>query len=209
MVYKLTDLYEMFASLPSGGFLTDQSKLDRRYMYAMIGSLRAAAIPINYKQNKRLNSGWYQPFFPEFGIEWQSSCYGSFELPSYINANGVVGGVGYLGSIDFGNAFTFVETPQKFYAFTQNYAMRPRAKDTYVVVEGNRCRVYGNKSRVREWVIYGIWSDPLDIPTYNEATDPYPIDASLLQTMQHIFINGPIPVIVKTPAAQVQTGAIS
>ena len=178
----------MFAGLPTGGYITADSRLQKGQMYSVIHKCKNRAQKIVYSQEKRAHPMWYMTFYPEYDSTWQtSSCFKRFRMPDYNNLDGVVGGIGYVGAQDTLNTFQVIESRVQMSDWDRHPILRPRSKDVYILIENGWCYVY---STVREFQMMIIPSNPSYIPTYNVDFDTYPVDGALLELMTQIAIKG-------------------
>ena len=200
----LPEVYDLFASLPSGGYITAESRLEKGLMYAIINKSKNKAIQMTYSQIKRTSPAWYVPFYPEYDTSWQTDpCIKRFRMPDYPLLDGVGSGLGYIGAVGRVNTFIPIEGRVQFETFMNHPKLRPRNKDIYILIENGWADVYGT---VRDFKIMIMPSDPRDIPTYNEKIDPYPVDGTLLEMMVKIAQNPDLVMITKTPFDKIQNG---
>ena len=191
-------LYDLFASLPSGGSINDDTRLQKGFMYALINNCKAAAQRQVYKATKRTHPDWFIQYYPEYDSTWQTSpCDKVFYCPAFVSLDEARDGIGYVGSVETNFSMIVVKDHQTYSAMLQHQDMKPRANEAYVLFLPNGLtKIYG--SFVRQPVFDIIPADPRDIPTYNIETDRYPVDEGLIEVMKKIAMGTDMMIITKS-----------
>lgn len=200
----LPELYDMFASLPSGGYITSDSRFQKGEMYSVINKCKNRAQKIVYGQEKRVHPMWYMPFYPNYDSTWQTNdCFKRFRMPDYNNLDTVMGGIGYVGAANTLNTFHVIESRVQLSDWMNHPILKPRTKDVYILIENGWAYVY---STVRDFQMMIIPANPQDIPTYNVDNDPYPVDGALIELMTQIAMKGDLFMYSKTKVDLIQDG---
>jgi hypothetical protein len=189
----LPELAERIANLPSG-FLTDESRLDRPYLYSLIHTAAAQAKQISFQRTKRIESSWMFPYFPEFNEAAQiGDCYYKFKLPQIVPLDGRQTGLGYIGSIDCNTLYRTVENRAKFAAMQMHRIMKNRRNT--VLIENGSIEIYGSAKEAR---IDGCWFDVTTLPNFNINKDDYPISANLIPEIERLILQIDLATIMKS-----------
>ncbi len=204
-MYTLPQIYDMFAALPTGGYITADSRLQKGQMYSVINKCKNRAQKIVYAQERVTHPMWWMTFYPEYDSTWQpvNGCFKRFRMPDYNNLDGVMSGIGYVGAIDTLNTFLPIESRVQLSDWMKHPILAPRSQDVYILIENGWCYVY---SMVREFQMMIIPSNPQDNPNYNVDNDPYPVDGALLELMTQIAIKGEAFTYSRTKVDLIQDG---
>lgn len=181
----LPQLYERIASLPSGGALTNDSKLDKGFIYSLIHSARAYVVSQRWIAESKVPYVYYQRFEPDYRkLAQEDSCLTKFyDFPQVIQLDQRASGVGYVGTIN-GVPMSFREvTSRQAFASMQNDRVMKMGRVPYVLLEGNSLEVY-YKDKIKEFAIEAIFADPTLVPTYNVDYDAYPVDIADVSKME-------------------------
>ena len=192
----LIDLYDEVAKLPSGGYLTADTRLNRPYVYSLIHSAAAKAKQLFWIKNRSLHQTNYIPFYPEYESTLQeNNCIVRFKMPRLIQLDGLADGMEYLGSIRDNNTFIQVNNRLAMAGIQKDRILQPGRKN-YLLLEGRFGEVHGQK--VREFMMYICPADPTDIPTYNVNKDAYPLSEDLVPEMKKIILQQDLIIITKS-----------
>lgn len=181
------ELYSVFAAMPQMGFLTNDTRYGRGYVYSLINDCKAAAQKAIYLQNRKTHPSWFIRYYPEFQAGFQKTCYGVFFMPTVIYLDEIQDGYGFIGSTETLNAMIPVKNRVSMSDIMKHPILKPRPSETYILLEGNKGEVWGNN--LKEFSMSIIPADPREIPTYNEDVDEYPADPNLIDMMKKIAMN--------------------
>lgn len=192
----LPDLANRIASLPSGGFITDESKFDYGFIYSLIHTAAATAKSNRYTLEKKIHPSWWFPYYPEFDkLQQIDGCYYRFKLPQLIHLDPRNIGMEYIGSLQKNNQFRITVGRAKFAAMQKDRVMKMREGITYVLIDNGFCEVYGS---VRNFFMNGLWFDVTQLPNYNTDSDNYPVDAKLITDIERIILQLNLNIITKS-----------
>jgi len=177
MGLTLPQLYDRIASLPEGGYLTVDSKLDPGYIYSLIHSARAFVIAGRWMKENNIPPIYYQRYEPDFRkLAQEDSCFIRFNnFPSIIQLDGRSTGMGYVGVIN-GQPATFREVDSRatMASYMTDRVMGIKRKP--IVLVGNGFLEVYYRDKIKEFAIEAIFSDPTSVPSFNVDYDDYPID---------------------------------
>lgn len=201
----LPEIYERVASLPSGGYITVDTRFNKQYMYSMIHSARAFIIGERWKQFGKIPPIYYQPFTPQFEVLSQDadSCYTKFyNVPDIIALDGRATGLGFVGGDGTLCQFREVSSRSAF-ASMQNHRTMKKGRKAYVLMlGGGEMEVYFRDS-IENITLNAIFSDPTQVDTYNVDFDAYPMDISDIPKMETYLMQGSMGLVYKTPIDRV------
>ncbi len=190
----LTELTERIANLPSGGFLTDENRLDFGYLRSLIHSASAQAKRNDFARTKRVHSSWLYPYYPQLNDDSQvSNCYYKFKLPQYIAFDSRMTGIGYVGSVENNQQFQIVENRAKFSAMMKDRVMK--LGKNKVLIENGYMEVYGKTTKM---VVEASWYDVTELPNFNIDKDHYNIETSLIPEIEKIILQTNLVIITKS-----------
>lgn len=201
----LPELYERIGSLPSGGYLTVDTRFDRGYIYSLIHTARAVIISERWKMNGMVPAVYYQPYKPEYVIlsQTEDGCYSRFyNVPDIINLDGRATGLGYVGSTGTLCQFREVNNSAVLASMMNNRIIRKMRKPIVLVLGGGEIEVYSTDS-IENLRMEAIFADPTKVPTYNVDYDQYPIDASDISKIELYMLQGSMNMITRTPMDRV------
>lgn len=169
---------------PSGGIITDESKLDKAYIESLIHSVRAIAIKnfwIDPKTKGRINSQWLQQYICEYSKDLQEDdCFVKFVCPVTISLDKKTDGAFYIGTIDGNCAYTKVNSRAELSDLMKHRITKDRV---YALYSDGYIEIWNNP--ICEEVRFdGIIRIPTEVPTYNKWIDPYPISGDLWAIMK-------------------------
>lgn len=201
---KTDEVLDIFASLPSGGMITSDTRLRRGSLLAMVNTLKNASQRMVYMQTKSIPPAWYVPYYPVFQKEWGGSCYKRFKMVDYVILDGIVSGIGYIGAERMNHTFTVMTNRIQLTDYMLHPILKPRKNETYVLIENGYLEIYGQP--VTNFIMGIIPTNPLNVPTFSYENDEYPIDEGLLDVMKKTAMNPDINLLTKTPVDRVQDG---
>ncbi len=207
MAQTLKQIIDTLQRNVQGGKTSQGSVLDPQYLRGMINSFRATIIKAEFKRTGVIQPSWLQVCYLPFSQNLQFSApQGAvlFTLPSVISL-GDEDGIRYVGSIGGGNQgdpqqqYACVQTWNRVWSrgelstLNQNSFMKlSNNPDTaYVLYDftNGRLELY-NEPTCTEGRVEAVFADPTQVQnaggTYNEDTDPYPLDTgniTLLKTL--------------------------
>lgn len=194
----LPEFGERIAALPASGFLTDESKFDRKFIYSLIHTASAQAKRMEFAKSKKTHPSWYFPYFVDFDkAEQIDDCYYRFDIPQYITFDSRISGMGYVGSIKQNNSFRLVQGRAKFASMQSDSIMRADGRKIYVLLENDYIEVYAT-IRPRNFKLEACWFDPTQLSNYNIEKDNYPIEASLVPEVEKIILQTNLIIITKS-----------
>lgn len=197
----LAELYERIGSLPSGGYLTVDTRFDKGYIYSLIHTARAFIVSERWKMNGMVPPVYYQPYKPEYVILSQDTdgCYSKFyNVPDIISLDGRATGLGYVGATGSLCQFREVNNRAVLASMMNNRIIRKMRKPIVLVLGGGEMEVYSNDS-IENLRMEAIFADPTKVPTYNVDFDQYPIDASDISKIELYILQGSMTMTSRTP----------
>lgn len=208
----LPKLIETIIRTPSGGVMTDENKLDRDFVASNIHQVRAESI-INWLQNPKNGPHdlWYQIYYPDFETNLQASgnCVVKFKIPVPINLPGYKDGIEYFGTDDGFTPFVWTGAGAMKAVYAAHRVTNRRGFITYSweYNEGGyaEMEVKGNKL-FRRGKMKLIAANPLDVPTFRQDKDEYPITEELLPFMIRRLFDLQTRIIVEKKADAVDDG---
>lgn len=199
------EIYERIGSLASGGYLTEDSRYDKGFLFSLVNSARAVIASERFKADMAIPPSYYQEYEPEFIKQAQQSglcCSIFYDCPEIIGINNLSSGLGYVGTVD-GKPARFAEVVSE-----ADMAMILQDRITripltpYVLRSAGNIRVYW-KSTVKYLKMTGIFADPRQIPTYDIELSQYPIDEGDLARVDTYLMQGSMNATVKTIADRI------
>lgn len=201
----LPQLYERIASLPSGGYLTVDTRLDKGFMYSLIHSARAFIVAERWKQYGKIPPVYYQPFTPQYNELSQDGtmCYTTFyNIPDIIALDGRATGLGYVGSDGCQCLFREVSSRAAWASMKEHRSFKRNTKPYVLFAGSGMCEVWF-KDSIENITFNAIFSDPTQVDTYNVDFDPYPMDVSDIPKMETYLLQGSMGLVYKTPIDRV------
>lgn len=203
--YTLFDLRNRVSSLPVGGYITVDSRLDGSYIDYLIHSARAFICCERWKQYGEIPASYYQTYSPDYNKAAQDTdaCYTVFyDIPQIIALDGRASGLGYVGAInDIKYSFREVANLAELSSFQQDRIMKSGRK-AYVLMGQNSIRIY-YKDKIKMFQMNAIFFDPTQVPTYNVDFDVYPMDGSDIPKMETYLMQGSMGLSYRTPINRV------
>lgn len=197
----LPELYERVASLPSGGYITVDTRLNKKYMYSLIHSGRAFIVGERWKIQGKVPPIYYQPFKPTFSSVSQVSgaCYTKFyNVPDIIALDSRASGLGFIGGDGTMCQFREVSSRGAFVSMMNNRVIK-NSKIPYVLMQGGgEIEIY-HKTKVHDLHMEAIFSDPTEVDTYNIDKDSYPMDVGDIPRLEAYLMSGTMSLVYRTP----------
>lgn len=169
--------------------MTDENKMDREFVASLVHQVRAEAIMQWYQKNYSIHDMWLQRYTPTYdsNIQVVSDCEVKFWHPPVVNLIGR-DGFDYVGDIN--ELDNFRRATVKSVYSKHKVTNRPGITlwdwqyDEYGFPE---ISIRGNILQ-REIMTKSILMNPLDLPTFRQQFDEYPITPELLPYMsQRLF----------------------
>lgn len=201
----LPELYERIAALPTGLYVTVDSRFNKGDIYSRIHSARAEVIKQRWSQDLKIPYVCYQPLNPSYSKLSQDSdvCYTKYyDVPPIISMKGRTG-LGYVGSDGELNEFREVNGKAEM-ASMMNKKLTAKLRVPYIVLLGNgEIEVYYSKGKVKEFQLQAIFANPTLVNTYNVLYDQYPIDEGDIDLIERYLLTGTFRMAVSTPIDRV------
>ncbi len=197
----LAQVYERIASLPNGGYITVDTRLDKGYMYSLIHSARAFIVNERWKANGFIPPVYYQSYKPQYIILSQDadSCYSRFyNVPQIIALDGRGTGMGYVGANGTLCQFREVNNRAQMASMMSNRIIRKMRKPMVLLLGGGEIEVYSNDS-IENMRIEAVFADPTTVNTYNIDYDDYPVDMGDIAKIEQLLMGGQFTMITRTP----------
>jgi len=202
----LPQLFERVASLPSGGYITVDSRFSPQQMYSHIHSARANIVTERWRKEGKVPPIYFQPFKPKYEILSQSKgvCFTRFyDVPDIIALDGRATGMGFIGGNGTLCQFREVSSKGAFAAMQSHRITKVGRNITYVLVlGGGEFNVYSSMS-IEDMELHAVFSDPTKVDTYNIEFDSYPIDTSDATKIESFLMQGSMSLTYKTPMDRV------
>jgi hypothetical protein len=195
-VKTLEQIVQSCISSVSGGSFTDEGNIYTGKYKDRIHEARANTLREKYIQTRFLHPDWIQRYYPEYDEYMQDNkCVTKFKCPGFIDL-GMRDGLVYVGSECDPKAFNRV--------LNIGELSTVRAHDIYsrnrtvVLVENGYIYIYSNK-RIEDPVVAGVFSRPVDVPSFNELKDNYPIDPQSLMAVEDVVVQRQLMTEIRTP----------
>jgi len=205
----LPEIADAIKRQPSGGIVTDETRFEDQYLYKIINSYRNQLLRQVYQKDKRIAAAAYQRYYPTYEKDLQSStCFRLFRCPLIISFDERSDGLRYVGSLDYNNNFRRHQSRATLSSVTKNkYLDVNSGRFISFLYNGNDklIEVYGIPL-VEEILVEGIFTNPLDIPTYNVEQDNYPISEDLLPMLFEIIFKSVTATEANTPTDLISEG---
>ena len=201
----LPELYERIGSLPSGGYLTVDTRFDRGYIYSLIHTARAFIVSERWKANGMIPPMYYQKYKPEYVIlsQDEGSCYSKFyNVPDIISLDGRASGAGFIGGNGTNCQFREVNNRAEFASMMNNRLFRKLRKPVVLFLGSGEIEVY-SQDNIEDIQIEAIFADPTKVSSFNVDFDQYPIESSDISKLELYLLQGPVNSIVRTPMDRV------
>lgn len=196
----LKEITSQIIKLASGGVLTDESRYDFSDIDSRIHLARASVIQSYYNKIKRIGSDWIQTYIADFDRNLQdSTSYVRFSSPRGIPLDTYMDGYLFVGDKDGLSSYRRANNRAVLVNYYSHRNSRPKeTKPTFIYSEGY-IEVYGNPL-IKELRIDGIFANPLEIKTFNEDIDSYPISNDLIDLVKDFVLKTSLSVESSKPA---------
>ncbi len=197
----LTKLVETIIRTPSGGIMTDENKLDRDFIAANIHQASATAKIKWYETKGSIHDMWFQRYIPPYETPLQTTgdCMAQFRCPQTINLGTCRDGFEYVGTPDGRKAFPWLGPGGMETVYANHPVSNRRGRVTWrwEYNEGGYgvIKLYGRKN-LSSILVKGIFANPLDIPTFRQEFDQYPITEELIPLIRQELCNLQTKIIV-------------
>jgi hypothetical protein len=201
----LPEIYERIAALPTGGYITVDSRLNKGYVYSLIHSARAFIVGERWKQFGKIPPIYYQPFTPEYNGYSQDSgmCYTKFyNVPDIIALDGRSSGLGFVGGEGTICQFREISSRSAWASFKAHRTASHTDKAYVLFSQSGECEVW-SKQPIENMTFNAIFSDPTQVNTFNVDFDSYPMDVSDIPKMETYLLQGSMGLVYKTPIDRV------
>jgi hypothetical protein len=172
------EVYNWMGSLPSGGYLTIESRLSFDFTMQTFNKGRAVVLTDRWIKDRSIPREYYQTITPTFNrLAQEDSCYVSyFGLPQFVALDGLSTGIGYVGTVN-GVPLTFREvgTRAEFASMQKDRTMKVGRNKVYVLPDGHGGLEIYSGSAVTSFRMDVVAANPLDVITFNPDKDPYPV----------------------------------
>ena len=199
------ELYERIGSLASGGYLTEDSRYDKGYIFSLVNSGRAVIVNERWKADMSIPPIYYLPYETNYDPQAQPAdgCYTIFyNTPDIITLDGRATGVSYVGTVD-GTPKLFREVSSRAeFAAQQNDRIMRSPNNVRVLFGNGKIECY-YKNRIKHIGIEIIARDPRQIPTYDIERSQYPMDEGDLARLDTYLMQGSMNATVKTIADRI------
>ncbi len=210
MSLTFPQLIEKVSSLPEGGYITVDNRLQPGIMANIINAARAFIVCERWKSHGKVPPIYYQPFYPEYSKQAQDeeSCYTKFYgIPDIIALDGNATGLGYIGSSNELNSFREVSSRQALSSMLNNRIIAKKRKPLALIGANGELEIYSSAAgKIKLPQIEAVFSDPRTVPLYNVDYDPYPMDMSDIARMEDYLVRGSFNFVMKTPINRVNDG---
>ena len=203
----LQKLIQAIQSDASGGETGQSNQLDSGWIKSILPSIRAEWIEKDYlsqQSPRRLNPYCYQRVYLQFNASLQPSAPTGaviFQCPKFIgldNQDGIRYG-GSLSGMDSGQPLQTRIAVQQWKRVYDRGELANYQQIRFTNFSNNTDLIFFlynntdgvievyNAPMITEGMIEGILADPTQAPTFNEATDDYPIDVNSLDAMRNLI----------------------
>lgn len=182
---------------------TDETRLDMGFVTANLDTIRATAIQLFHKTFKRVSPLCYQNITLEYDSDLQedvgnSKCVTKFTLPNYIELDGRMDGVSFIGNSE-NVAFRRIKSRAELSGLLSHKQLSPyTGRYVGVLTEGGVAECY-YVNPIKEVRLQIILERPSDDPYYNPLTDNYPVSINLIPYMTDELIKHYFARVVATP----------
>lgn len=199
------EIYEHIGSLASGGYLTEDSRYDKGFIYGLVNRGRAVIVNERWKADLSIPPIYYMRYETEYVKQAQPSdgCYTIFyNTPDIIALDGRATGASYVGTVD-GLPATFREVSNRAEFAAQQKDRIMRSLNNVRVLFGNGQIECFYKNTIKHIAIEIIPRDPRQIATYDIDKSQYPMDEGDLARLDTYLMQGSMNATVKTIADRI------
>lgn len=203
------EVYEWMGSLPSGGYLTIESRLSFDFTMQTFNKGRSFVLADRWFKDRSIPREYYQTITPTYNrLAQEDSCYISyFGLPQFLSLDGMATGIGYVGSVNgIPQTFREVGTRAEFAAMQKNRIMKVGRGNVYVLPDGHGGLEIYSDPAVVSFRMDIIAANPLDVTTYNPDLDQYPVAEEDYSKIAQYLTTGSLSLPYRTPYDLVNNG---
>lgn len=189
MTYK--QIVDRLTANVQAAIKTDETRFGREFVVSHINSARASAIQQFWQRNRKINPQWLQDYDLEYSQDLQedvsSNCVTKYYVPSWISLDGRTDGMVFVGNAANKN-FRIFNTRAELAAYLNIPKQSPyTGRFVGVLREGGMIELhYSNK--IKSGRILMLYNNPLDCPSYNIDSDPYPVTEDLVIQIEDVLI---------------------
>lgn len=202
-------IIEWMGSIPNGGYLTNESRLDSGFMTELINSGRVAVLNQRWRADRDIPRSYYLEVTPTYNklAQEDACCVTYYDLPAMVALDGLSTGMGYVGTIDgMPCQFREVGSLAEFASMQLVKTMKVDGRNTYVLPDGQGgIRVYSSTA-VKSFMMEIIPANPIDVPTFNIDIDRYPMAIDDLSLVANYLTSGGLSLAYRTPIDKVADG---
>lgn len=206
----ITQWRDLVRGLPSGGYLSSDQRESNEFIDKLIGTTRSIIIPQVYAKTKRIMPIWIQSYSPEYSKEYQDGYKGAamFILPPVISLGMAENGYEYIGSKECNEQMRVWTNRSKFTSAISDPLMNPTSgRKMNILFEGaNNAEVYAKLGIKTAPIIKAIFTNPMDVPSYNMLEDQYPMDEASGELMVKIMMREDMQMMAKAIVDRVKQG---
>lgn len=199
------EIYERIGSLASGGYLTDDTRYDKGYIYSLVNSARSIIALERWKADLAIPPSYFQDYEPQYVTQSQESgmcCSIFYDCPELVAYNSLGSGLSYVGTVD-GTPKRFAEVvSESDLAMILHSRIGKIPLVPYVLRGAGVIKIY-YKDKIKQFKMTGVFQDPRQIPTYDIDLSPYPIDVGDISRVETYIQQGSMNATVKTIADRI------
>ncbi len=189
MTYK--QIVDRLTANVQAAIKTDESRFGREFVVSHVNSARASAIQQFWQRNRRINPQWLQDYDLEYSIDLQedtaNNCITKYYVPSWISLDGKSDGMVFVGNTANKN-FRIFNTRAELAVYLNIPKQSPYdGRFVGVLREGGMIELHYS-NRIKSGRILMLYNNPLDCPSYNIDSDPYPVTEDLVIQMEDVLI---------------------
>lgn len=203
------EVYNWMGSLPSGGYLTIESRLSFDFTMQTFNKGRAVVLMDRWLKDRSIPREYYQTITPTYNkLAQEDGCYISFfGLPQYVALDGLSTGIGYVGSVNgIPQTFREVGTRAEFASMQKDKVMKIGRGKVYVLPDGHcGLEIYASPPVVT-FSMDIVAANPLEVVTFNPDKDPYPVAEDDYGKIATYLTTGSLSLPYRTPYDLVNNG---
>lgn len=203
------EVYNWMGSLPSGGYLTIESRLSFDFTMQTFNKGRAVVLMDRWLKDRSIPREYYQRITPTYNrLAQEDPCYSSFYgLPQFVSLDGMATGIGYVGTIT-GIPYTFREVGNRaeFAAMQKDKVMKIGRGRVYVLPDGHGGIEIYSDPKIVSCALDVVAANPLEVVTFNPDKDPYPVAEEDYGKIAQYLTTGSLSLPYRTPYDLVNNG---
>lgn len=203
------EVYNWMGSLPSGGWLTIESRLTFDFTMQTFNKGRTEVLRDRWLKDRSIPREYYQTITPTYNkLAQEDVCYTSFyNLPEFVSLDGMSTGIGFVGTIaGIPATFREVGTRAEFAAMQKDKVMKANGRKVYVLPDGHGgLEVYAG-DQIREFRMDVIAANPNKVLGFNLDADTYPVAEDDYGKIATYLTTGSLSLPYRTPYDLVNTG---